>query len=279
MIKNLPVKTLEYPGLTIEGYSRAAVQSYWRIPELRIGFDLGAQPWSFMGTETWFVSHGHLDHIAALPQYVARRRLMKMEPPRIYLPEVCVDPVHNILKEFTRLDRGRMACELIATRPGDEIPLSRELVVTVSATKHSVPSLGFVVWERRKKLKAEYQGLTGEQIRDIRLAGNEVSEEQRFARVAYLGDSAPRGLDDCPAMFEAEVLIMEMTFVAAAHRREAIKKFGHMHLDDVVARRERFHNKAIIAAHLSTRYNSKRVHELVAKALPDLLDGRLHVWI
>ena len=31
-------------------------------------------------------THCHLDHIAALPLYVARRRLMKMAPPRIYLP-------------------------------------------------------------------------------------------------------------------------------------------------------------------------------------------------
>ena len=279
MIKNLPVKSITHAGLTIEGYSRAAVQSYWRIPEMKIGFDLGAQPWSFMGTENWFVSHGHLDHIAALPQYVARRRLMKMEPPRIYMPEVCIDPINRILKEFTRLDRGRMNCELIAVKPGDEIEVSRELVVTASETAHSVPSLGFVVWERRKKLKPEYQGLSGEQIRDVRLSGQEVSEEIRMPRVAYLGDSAPKGLDACPAMFEAEVLIMEMTFVAAAHRREAIKKFGHMHLDDIVERQEKFQNKVIIAAHLSTRYNSKRVHELVAKKLPDLMDGRLIVWI
>ena len=32
---------------------------------LKLGFDLGAQPWDFMGTPTWFVSHTHLDHVAA----------------------------------------------------------------------------------------------------------------------------------------------------------------------------------------------------------------------
>ena len=62
-INNLPVKTLVHKDLTIEGYSRAAVQTYWRIPELKFGFDLGAQPWSFMGTPTWFVSHTHMDHL------------------------------------------------------------------------------------------------------------------------------------------------------------------------------------------------------------------------
>ena len=48
MIHNLPVRKHVHNGLTIEGYSRAAVQSYWRIPELKLGFDLGAQPWDFI---------------------------------------------------------------------------------------------------------------------------------------------------------------------------------------------------------------------------------------
>jgi ribonuclease Z len=279
MIHNMPVKTLVHKDLTIEGYSRAAVQTYWRIPELKIGFDLGAQPWSFMSTATWFVSHAHLDHLAALPVYVARRRMMKMEPPTIYLPSGAIEHVERILKLFTRLDRGRMPCQLLPLEPGLEIELSREHVVTVSATKHTIPSLGFVVWERRRKLKAEYQELTGPQIRDLRLGGTDVTEERRVARFAYLGDSSPEGLDECPAMYEAHVLVMEMTFVAPSHRKDKIHKFGHMHLDDVIARRERFHNELIIASHFSTRYNSKRIRDIVGRMIPDAFDGRLHLWL
>src|SRR6059036_3359384 len=149
MVDNAPFLSCQHAGLTIEGYSRAAVQSYWRIAELKIGFDLGAQPWDFMGTPTWLVTHTHLDHIAALPVYVARRRMMKMEPPTIYLPEATIEPIEKILKLFTRLDRGRLPCRMLPARPGDEIELSREHVVTVSATRHTVPSLGFIVWDRR----------------------------------------------------------------------------------------------------------------------------------
>ena len=39
------------------------------------------------------------------------------------------------------------------------------------------------------------------------------------------------------AMFAAEVLIMELTFVSAGHRKDKTHKFGHMHLDDVIERR------------------------------------------
>jgi len=279
MIHNLPVKTIEHNGLTVEGYSRAAVQTYWRIPELHLGFDLGAQPWSFMGTENWFISHAHLDHVAALPVYVARRRMMKMSPPTIYMPEAAIEPMRQILRQFTRLDRGRLPCQFEAMAPGDEVELSRELVVTASATRHSVPSLGFIVWERRRKLKPEYQDLAGEDIRDLRLGGTEVTRELRVPRVAYLGDSAPEGLDDCPDMYQADVLIMEITFLAPAHRKDRIRKFGHIHIDDVIARRERFANNLIIAGHVSTRYHRKRAQELLERQLPDRLEGRLHLWV
>lgn len=279
MVKNLPVKTVVHKDLTVEGYSRAAVQTYWRVPELKLGFDLGAQPWSFMGTPTWFISHGHMDHLIALPVYVARRRMMKMSPPTIYMPESTIEPMQKILRLFSRVDRGRLPCELIAARDGDEIELSREHVVTVSATTHTVPSLGFVVWQRRRKLKPEYQGLEGQQIRDLRLSGVDVTAEMRFPRVAYLGDSSPAGMDTCPAMYEAEILIMELTFVSPRHRRDKIHKYGHMHLDDVLERRDRFKNELIIASHFSTRYHPNQIRQCVDKALPDMLDGRMQLWI
>ena len=279
MLTDQPVRTLAHDNFTIEGFSRAAVQTYWRIPEFKLGFDLGAQPWSFMGTPTWFVSHTHIDHVMALPTYVARRRMMKMEPPTIYLPEGALDPIRRILRQVSRLDRGRLPCSLEPMKAGDEIDLSRELVVTVSETRHTVPSLGFVVWERRRKLRPEFQDLSGDQIRDLRLSGTEVTHEVRIARLAYLGDSAPEGLDACPAMFEADVLIMEMTFVAAQHRKERIHKFGHMHLDDLIERRERFANKLVIASHFSTRYQSNQIVHTVQKRLPDMLEGRLHLWL
>src|SRR5262245_32692226 len=111
-VDNAPYLSHVHGGLTIEGYSRAAVQSYWRIPELKLGFDLGAQPWDFMGTPTWFVSHTHLDHVAALPVYVARRRMMKMDPPTVYVPAESLDDVKKLMLIMHRLDGGRPPAEV-----------------------------------------------------------------------------------------------------------------------------------------------------------------------
>jgi ribonuclease Z len=278
-VDNAPVRSLQHKGLTVEGYSRAAVQTYWRVPELRLGFDLGAQPWSFMTTPNWFVSHTHLDHISALPVLVARRRMLKMEPPTIYLPAESVDGVRDLLRAVQRLDRGRTPVELVGVVPGDEIELSRELVVKAFATRHTIPSLGFLVWERRRKLKPEYHSLTGDQIRDLRLAGAEVSAEVRLPRIAYLGDTAPEGIDVFPGIYQAQILILELTFVAPSERPSVIHKFGHTHLDDLLARADRFRNEVIIASHFSTRLHPEQIQRTIERRLPESLRGRFKIWL
>ncbi|NND95887.1 MAG: MBL fold metallo-hydrolase [Pirellulaceae bacterium] len=279
MVENVPLITHHHDGLTIEGYSRAAVQTCWRINELKILFDVGVQPWDFMGTATMFISHAHLDHIAALPAYVSRRRMMKMDPPVIYLPDSAVDAAWDMLQQFRKLDRGAMPCELVGLLPGDEIKMGREYVVTALKTRHTIDSVGFVVHQRRHKLKPEYMGLAGPEIRELKATGKEVTNEVRVPIIAYTGDTSPPGLDDNPVFFESKVLIAEMTFVAPEHRKDKIHKHGHMHIDDYKSRADRFQNELIIAGHLSTRYNDAQVERLVKKTLPGMLGGKLKLWL
>lgn len=277
-VENAPYSSHVHGGLTIEGWSRAAVQSCWRVPELKVGFDLGAQPWDFMGTPTYLVSHTHLDHVAALPVYVARRRMMKMEPPTIYVPAESVEDVKRLMLIMQRLDKGRQIAEVEGVEPGDEIDLSREHVVTVFATTHTIPSRGFIVWDRRRKLKEEYIGLPNEKIRDLRLGGTDVTREVRLPLVCYTGDTSPAGLDACPDAFKAKILITEMSFIRANHRRDKIHKYGHMHLDDFLERQHRFENELIIASHFSTRYHTNEVYKYLEKKLPPELAAKIKVW-
>lgn len=279
MLDNLPVLSHKHGDLTIEGYSRAAVQSYWRIPELKLGFDMGGSPWDFIGTPTFFITHAHLDHMAALPAYVARRRMMKMEPPTIYIPEEVVELVDRMLKSWQKLDRGRMVCQLIGVRPGQEIELSRDHVVTVFATTHTVPSVGYLVWQRRRKLKPEFQAFTSDQIRDLRLSGMDVTHELRTPLVCYTGDTSPRGLDEYPPVFAAKILISELTFFRPEHHREKIHKYGHLHLDDYLERANQFQNELIIAMHFSARYPTHLIEKSVMRRLPPQLRERMKLWL
>ncbi len=278
-VDNAPYQSLVHGGYTIEGWSRAAVQTYFRVPELKIGFDLGAQPWDFMGTPTWFVSHTHLDHIAALPVYVARRRMMKMTPPVIYVPVESVEDVKRLMLVMQRLDRGRQVADIIGVEPGQEIELSREHVGTVFNTTHTIPSRGLMIWERRNKLKEEYLGLPGDKIRDLKFSGVEITREVRTPLLAFTGDTSPAGLDAYPPVFDAKILITELSFIRASHRREKIHKFGHMHLDDFLERIDWFKNELIVASHFSTRYHTNEVLKTLEKKLPARLKEIMHLWI
>lgn len=279
MVENAPLISEKLGDYSVDGYSRAAVQTCWRIPELKVLLDLGIQPWDFMGTPTALVSHAHLDHLAALPVYVSRRRMMKMDPPEIYMPESAVAASEKLLKVFGQLDRGAMPCELIGLRGGDEIDLSRELVVTVLETRHTIPSIGFLISERRNKLKPEFHHLSGPEIRELKLSGVEITNEIRVPVLGYTGDTSPPGLDENPELFKAKILITEMTFVAPEHRKDKIHKHGHMHLDDYVQRRDKFENEIIIASHFSTRYSDKQIRRWISKRIPDMFDGRLRLWL
>jgi ribonuclease Z len=278
-VDNAPYFSHLHDGLTVEGWSRAAVQTYWRIPELNIGFDLGAQPWDFMGTPTWFVSHTHLDHVAALPVYVARRRMMKMEPPVLYVPAESLDDVRKLMLIMQRLDRGRQLADVRPLVAGAEVELGRNHVVGVFNTVHTIPSRGFVVWERRNKLKDEFVGLPGEKIKELRLSGVAVTREVRIPLLAYTGDTAPAGLDLNPAFYEAKILITELSFIRASHRRDKIHKFGHMHLDDFVERAGQFRNDVVIVGHFSTRYHPNEVRKLLDVKLPAELKGKMKLWV
>ncbi len=279
MTENVPILSHVHDGLTIEGYSRAAVQTCWRVNELKLLFDAGVQPWDFMGTPTMFISHAHLDHIAALPAYVSRRRMMKMDPPVIYLPDCAVDPAWKMLQLFRSLDRGAMPCELVGLMGGDETPIGREIIVKSVAVKHTIEALGFIVYQRRHKLKPEYLDLSGEQIRDLRQAGTEVTTELRVPLFAYTGDTAPQGLDDNPEFYDAKILISELTFAAPEHRRDKIHKHGHMHVDDYRERQLDFKNELVIGSHLSTRCTDTQIKRFVKKALPGMLNDRLKLWL
>ncbi|NBO94066.1 MAG: hypothetical protein EBV06_17425 [Planctomycetia bacterium] len=193
------------------------------------------------------------------------------------MPEYAVEDVKKLLHLFQRLDRGRQACELRGVKPGDEIDLSREHVVSVFETTHTIPSVGFIVWDRRLKLKDEYIGLAGDRIRDLRLSGVAVTREVRVPLVCYTGDTSPAGIDACPDVFRAKVLITEMSFIRAKHRREKIHKFGHMHLDDFLERVDRFENELIVCGHFSTRYHPDEIRRTLWEKLPPRLRDRVQL--
>jgi len=80
-------------------------------------------------------------------------------------------------------------------------------------------------------------------------------------------------------VYDAKILITEVSFIRPNHRREKIHKFGHMHLDDVVERADRFHNELVIFSHFSTRYHPQEIRRFIDGKLPPHLAERVKLWL
>ena len=79
-------------------------------------------------------------------------------------------------------------------------------------------------------------------------------------------------------MYQAKILITEMSFVRPNHRREKIHKFGHMHLDDFIERADRSRTNDNLRP-LQPRDNPPEVRRVVEAKLPQRLLDRVRLWL
>src|SRR5688572_26452337 len=150
---------------TIRGVSVGGVYTSIAVPELGVVFDCGIAPRSHGGIDTILLSHGHADHVGALPALLGIRALHgKTKPPRVLMPAEIVDDLKIALAAMTKLQRWPIEIEAIGVEPGQEIPLRGDLVVRAVRTFHPVPSLGYLLVRKVAKLLPQFIGRDGGEI-------------------------------------------------------------------------------------------------------------------
>ena len=133
---------------------------------------------------------------------------------------------------------------------------------------------------QQKIVRVEFEclGICRQGTLPVGAGKHDVAAESLTPLVCFTGDTSPPGLDAHPDVYRAEVLITEMTFFRPEHRKEKIHKFGHMHLDDIVERAEKFQNELIILSHLSTRTHDAEARRRLDQVLPEQLRSRVRLW-
>lgn len=254
---------------TVRGISVGGVYTSLAVPELGIVFDAGASPRSSCAIDTILLSHGHADHVGALPALLGIRALSgKIKPPRVVMPAEILDDVTLALAAMSRLQRFPLDIEAIGMLPGDEIVLRGDLRVRAVRTFHPVPSLAYLIVRRVAKLRADLHGLTGPQIAARRRAGEEVSDHEDRLELAYATDTLISALDHAPELLAARTLIMECTFLDDRKSLEAARAGCHIHLDEVIERADRFANDHIVMMHFSQLYHPDEVVRILDARLP-----------
>src|SRR5690606_21590559 len=166
--------TVKAGPYTIRGVSVGGVYTSLHVPELDCLFDAGIVARSMAGATNILLSHGHTDHLGALPALLGVRGLLRLERPRLFAPTRLIPALRATLGELSKVQRYSLDAELIGAEAGEEHALGRDLTVRVFRTHHTVPSVGYQLFRRVQKLKPEYVGLAGTEIKRRREAGDDL---------------------------------------------------------------------------------------------------------
>ncbi|RLN70553.1 hypothetical protein BBJ28_00017146 [Nothophytophthora sp. Chile5] len=241
----MAAKVVEAGGYTLHLRCVAGVESCCYVDSVDVAFDLGCIVDNVVSKSNVFITHGHTDHISAFVAHAARRALQQMKPAKYHVPAHLAPHLESILQSTAAMQEDeRFAAQIVPMHAFDEVQISPKWVVRAVPTTHRVPSLGYILYQKRTKLRPEYALLEGREIAALRLAGNEVTSAQLFPEVAYTGDTtieafAPPGNAEGDTavhdLLRVKVLITEATYAGDKMTVEDAVSRGHMHLDQVYA--------------------------------------------
>ena len=275
ILRTLALDT-SWGSLTVAGGSRAGEGTLILLPQLRLGLEGGRPHRALAPMTTVLVSHGHMDHIGGLGYWASQRYLNSMGPGTVIAPVAIADQLRALLEALAQLEGGRpydVTVDPVAD--GDQRPLRPDVELVFFATDHWVPTLGCRVIWRTQRLLASLAGLSGEEIAQRRRAGLPVTDERRVNLLAYCADSGPGLFASAPEVLAAEVLLVECSFYRTGDRDRAVR-FGHMHLEDLLAVADRLACRHLVLLHASRRQRLREVDRILDEQLRSQLPCALH---
>jgi ribonuclease Z len=271
----LTVSSFRHGDLSLVGVSVAGDQTWFRVSPPGVAFDVGRGATELSGVDRVFLTHGHLDHALGLPFLLSQRAAAGAKAIEVFAPAPIIESLRRFLAAAADLEGRSYAFELQPVTAGGRVELGAGLSIEPFAVSHRSPALGYHLMREKRHLLEACRGLAGAEIAQLRARGEEVEVVERERWLSYTGDTTGEVFDLSPEIFDATVLLIECTFLLERHR-ESARDFGHLHLDELVARQERFRNRALVLAHLSRRHRVAELETAVAARLP-ALRGRVHV--
>jgi ribonuclease Z len=150
-------------------------------------------------------------------------------------------------------------------RPGDTVPLRRlkgpvEITATAFRCIHNVPSIGYVFYAATPKLRPEYRGLPGPELRELRLSGRELTAPHKVPVFAFLGDGTAETLAAGPEWLKdgVKVVITECSFLYPEHRPVA-ERTKHTIWEDLEPVIRKWKDTTFVITHFSLRYSDEQI--------------------
>jgi ribonuclease Z len=261
--------------LSLEGSSRAGDSTWFRVHPPGFAFDVGRGAAELEGARDVFLTHGHLDHALGLP-FVVSRRTMAGQATRVFCPRAMAADLEAFLLAAARMEGAEYRQQIAVLDPGQRVEVAKDLAIEAFAVDHRVPSLGYHLMRRRRRLLPALAGADGADIAARRRGGETVEESFEEVWLSYPGDTGPGVFQLEPRLAQSRVLMLECTFLGEAHRERAMR-YGHLHLDDLAAFAPASRNEAIVLYHLSRRYAMGQLRGEIEARLPAIA-ARVHLF-
>jgi ribonuclease Z len=272
-------------NLTITAHSTALFSTWIFIEEWRLLFDAGDGVMSHLmhrarKIKNVALSHADRDHIFGLAQINHHDAGHGLE--HVFYPRQARSI--EVLRDFVwRFDRATAdQYEWIGIDPDATYLLSPGLALRPVRNTHlsrmgdEIRSVGYVVLRQFRKLKAEFESASQEELRKIGTdkGSDFLSEPREEALLAYSGDTGVMSPD---TWLGAKTLIHEATFLRAGEVEEGWPGHEHSTLDEVLPMAQEAGVERLVLHHLSTRYPIGEIVSEIRRLADDLKLG-FPVW-
>ncbi len=261
-----------------KGYSIAGQTTSIFFNNAKICFDI-AQGLPFqLNAHLYCLTHMHSDHGSGLNYLLSQRSLFQLPEAKILLPNENVESVKLILNEWKKIEGFNYSYQLIGVSDGFLFDFNEHYKIRAFRTTHRIPSYGYIVYEKKKKLKEKYQGLSRPELIKIRESQGSLEEEVLKPIIAFTGDTQIEFIKSHPDLKNCEVLFMECTYLDQRKSVDHTRLWGHLHLDELIEAADFFENKSICLIHLSARYNTQEALLILDQKLPHRLKARVSLF-
>ncbi|KAK1939364.1 tRNase Z TRZ2 [Phytophthora citrophthora] len=127
-----------------------------------------------------------------------------------------------------------------------------------------------ILYEKKNRLKPEYQHLPGSEIAALKRAGQEITSAELTPEVAYTGDTTIEAFTTAANdgrskdLFQVKLLITEATYADSKMTSQDAIDRGHMHIDQIADSDV----DTLVLVHFSTRYSAEQLADCIQTRLP-----------